>query len=350
MANIFINGKFLTQRQTGAQRYAREIVAGIDKMCISGEFVLVLPKGEWNIPHLQNIKVVKVGPFKGVPWEQITLPCYIAKQGGLCLNLCNVAPLLKPDYSTIFDMKIKSFPLFFNWKFRVWYSLLFTNQTKRCKVIFTDSHDAKNELLKYYPDTNPEKVIPAHGAWQHFNSISNDEHTLTKYGLEKRRYFFAMGSLEPNKNFKWVAEIAKRNPNDMFAVAGALNPKVFADGLGFECPPNMKLLGFVSDEEAKTLMRDAKAFLFPSFCEGFGMPPLEALSAGVPRVVVSDIPVMHEIFEENAIYINPCQYDYDLDKMITNSSCDAEGVLRRFSWEKSARIIYEELKKQILQQ
>lgn len=343
MKRRVINGKFLTVRQTGAQRYAREVVAKMDELCPKGVFFLAIPKGDWNIPNYKNIKVIQIGPFNGILWEQITLPLYVAIKRGVSINLCNVAPLLSPGYSAIFDMKIKSYPQFFSWKFRVWYNLLFANQTRRCRMIFTDSYDAKRELLRYYPNTKERKVIPVHGAWQHFNRIGSDEYTLSKYGLEKGNYFFAMGSLEPNKNFKWVAEVAKRNPMDMFAVAGSINEKVFANGLGFECPDNMKLLGYVSDEEAKTLMRDAKAFLFPSFCEGFGIPPLEALSSGVPRVIVSDIPVMHEIFQENAIYINPNMYDYELSNLMANSVCDTESVLRRFSWEKSAKIICEKI-------
>lgn len=340
---IFINGKFLTQRQTGAQRYAKEIVAELDSISRKDDFKLVVPLGEWNIPEYENIKVVKVAPFQGILWEQLTFPIYVMLHKAKCLNLCNVAPLLKPDFSTIFDMKIRSHPQFYGWKFRVWYKLLFANQTRRCRKIFTDSEDAKSELLKYYPETSPEKVKVAYASWEHFEKVGYDEGTLQKYQLMKGKYCFAMGSLEPNKNFIWVAEIAKKNPNLEFAVAGSLNVKVFAEGLGFDCPENMKLLGFVSDEEAKTLMRDAKAFLFPSFCEGFGMPPLEAMSAGCPKVIVSDIPVMHEIFENNAIYINPNEYNYNLSDLLENSICDINHVLGRFSWKKSAEIIYKTL-------
>ena len=337
---IVINGKFLTQRQTGAQRYAREIATELDTISGFEEIMLAVPKGDWDIPSYSNIKVVVVGSLHGVAWEQISLPIYAKRKGYTILNLCNVAPLLKPDFSTIFDMKIKSHPQFYGWKFRLWYKLLFANQTRRCKKIFTDSHDAKNEILKYYPNTSSDKIQVAHASWEHFNKVGYDENALCKYSLEKGKYCFAMGSLEPNKNFKWVAEISKKNSEIVFAIAGSLNAKVFANGLGFKCPENMNLLGFVSDEEAKTLMRDAKAFLFPSFCEGFGMPPLEAISSGCPRIIVSDIPVMHEIFEDNAVYVNPNEYNYELSELLTNSKCDVESVLKRFSWKESAKIIY----------
>ncbi len=341
-----INGKFLTQRQTGAQRYAREIVAKLDAISSPDRFVIALPKGGWDIPSYKNIKLLQIGPFHGVPWEQITLPLYALSRGYTILNLCNVAPLLKPDYSTIFDLKIWSHPFFYGWKFRLWYEILFANQINRCKKIFTDSEDAKKEILKYYPGASSNKIIVAYASWEHFDKVEYDEKTLDKYKLNRGQYCFAMGNLEPNKNFRWVAEMAKKNKEMFFAVAGSLNSKVFADGLGFNCPDNMKLLGFVSDREAKTLMRDAAAFLFPSFCEGFGMPPLEALSAGCQRLIVSDIPVMHEIFEANAIYIDPHNYNYNLNVLIEKSSCDVKNVLSRFSWEKSAQRIYDELLKE----
>lgn len=345
MDKIHINGKFLTQKQTGVQRYAREIVAALDDMNLSVNLMIVLPTGDWDIPEYKNIQVKQVGIFGGILWEQITFPFYLMRNRAASLNLCNAAPLLSPGYSTIHDVKVLSHPQFFGWKFRWWYRLLFANQTRRCKAIFTVSEQVKKDILYYYPALSPDKIFVTPDAWQHFERIDYDEQTLIKYGLGKGKYYFAMGSLEPNKNFRWIAEVAKRNPEDVFAVAGSLNTKVFSNGLGFECPKNMRFLGYVSDEEAKTLMRDAKAFLFPSFCEGFGMPPLEALSAGVPRIIVSDIPVMHEIFKENAIYINPNYYEYDLDQLLANSHCDAEKVLREFSWKKSAEILLSALQK-----
>ena len=125
----------------------------------------------------------------------------------------------------------------------------------------------------------------------------------------------------------------------LFAVAGSINKTVFANGLGFECPKNMKLLGYVSDEEAKTLMRDCKAFLFPTFYEGFGIPPLEALSVGCNRIIVTDSEVMHEVLENAATYINP--YFYHLPDSNGSSHKNIEKVLEKYSWKKSAEKLYE---------
>ena len=338
-----INGKFLSRRITGTQRYAWEIVNALDNLCQADEFILAAPRDAKNVPQFQNIQVVTVGSHAGIYWEQIEYPFWALKNKRTPLNLCNVAPLIYPGISTIFDMKVKSYPHFFSRKFRMWYYLLFWNQMHRSPLVITDSEDAKNEILNYYPFVNRDKVLVAYCSYQHYNQVAFDENTLSKYELEKEQYYFGMGSLEPNKNFKWIAEVARCNPQLTFAVAGSLNPKVFANGLGFECPSNMKLLGFVSDEEAKTLMRDCKGFLFPSFCEGFGMPPLEAMSAGCANIIVSDIPVMHELFEDCAAYIDNMSYNLPMNARFSTNE-ERCRILSKFDWSMSASTIYNLLK------
>lgn len=205
----------------------------------------------------------------------------------------------------------------------------------RAKKIITVSEFSKREIIKYY-NAPEDKIVVIPNAWQHYERIGFDEKTLNKYGLEKEQYFFAMGSMEPNKNFKWIAEQARKMPNQIFAIAGSINEKVFSDGLGFECPNNMKLLGFVSDQEAKTLMRDCMAFLFPSIYEGFGIPPLESISAGARQVIVSDTEVMHEIFGNSVSYIDPNVYELDINSLKPIET----DILSKYSWSMSSKIIF----------
>ncbi len=102
---------------------------------------------------------------------------------------------------------------------------------------------------------------------------------------------------------------------------------------------NGKKLGYVSDEEAKTMMRDCKAFLFPTFYEGFGIPPLEAMSVGAKNIYVSDTAVMHEIFGDSVHYINPYKYNDIFDDDAADSEECIRKVLLKYSWKKSAILL-----------
>lgn len=336
MAKIIINGRFLLHRITGVERYARELCAELDKMIAPGELVMAVPPEVNDIPDYKNIEVVKIGHMHNRLWEHISFPMYVSRKGAISLNLCNVSPLPSPGIVAIHDVKIKATPQYFSKKFITWYNLLFSNAAKRAKKIITVSEFSKREIIKYY-HVDPDRIVVIPDAWQHYERIGYDDNALEKYSLVKDSYYFSMCSLEPNKNFKWIAEVAKENPDQIFAVSGSINEKVFADGLGFECPENMKLLGYVSDEEAKALMRDCKAFLFPTFYEGFGIPPLEAISAGAKHVVVSDTEVMHEIFGDSVFYVDPNNYEVDLSSLlISKKDVNEKNVLEKYSWKSSA--------------
>lgn len=334
---VIINGRFLLHRITGVERYAREILLELDKIIQSGEIELAVPPEIQNIPDYKNIKTTKVGKLKNRLWEHISFPVYVKKKRAVSLNLCNTAPLIEPGIVCIHDMKIKAHPEYFSKKFLLWYNLLFGNAIKHAKKIITVSEFSKNEITKYYR-VNTDKIVVIPNAWQHYNRVQYDENTLKKYKLEKDGYFFAIGSMDPNKNFKWVAEAAKRMPDQVYAIAGLINKKIFANGLGFELPSNVKLLGYVEDKEAKTLMRDCKAFLFPSIYEGFGIPPLEAMCAGCKNIMVSDTEVMHEIFENSVVYLNTESFVNKFEYV------DYEKILKKYSWMKSAEQLYRLIK------
>ncbi len=331
MSRIIINGRFLCHHITGVERYARELVAELDKIVKPGEIEMAIPPEIDSVPEYKNIPIKKVGVFHNRLWEHISFPIYVMKRKAVSLNLCNVSPLLSPGIVCIMDTKIKAHPEFFSWKFLLWYRLIFANGISRSKKIITISDFSKKEICKYYNvDKSKINVVPC--AWQHFERIKYDENALEKYGLKNKNYCFSMCSLEPNKNFKWIAEIAKKYEDIIFVISGSINKKVFANGMGFECPDNVKLIGYITDEEAKSLMRDCSAFLFPTFYEGFGMPPLEALSAGCKCVVVSDTEIMHEIFGDSVMYIDP--FTYTMPAFITHG--DISAILNKYDWRSSA--------------
>ena len=336
MKKIIINGRFLLHRVTGVERYAREMVNALDDLTSPGQLEIVIPPEveDTDIPEWKNITVKRVGKLHNRMWEHVSFPAYVKLKGGISLNLCNVAPLPDPGIVTIHDIKPIVHPEYYSEKVSLWYRLLFKNALRRARMVLTVSKFSAKEIRRYYR-IDPHRMSITPEGWQQFERLRFDEYALERYGLEKGEYYFTMGSRDPAKNLKWVIESARMNPDTIYAISGNVNKNLFASMEAIssdQVPENVKFLGYVRDEEAKTLMRDCKAFLFPSFYEGFGLPPLEALSAGCPCVVVSDIPVMHELFEDEAVYIDPHKA-----QDFTCKNVNAGKILAKYSWRKSAK-------------
>ena len=336
---IIINGKFLSQRITGVQRYAREILCELDKICTNLSVELVAPQNV-EFPNFNNIKCVNYGKRSGTLWEQLDFAKYVRKSKGISLNLCNSAPLFCKKIVVIHDVKVKVHPEYFSKKFALWYKILFNNATKKARHIITVSQFSKSEIIKHYKVLE-DKISVIYNAWQHYLKVEENNGALDKYSLNANDYFFAMCSLEPNKNLNWILNVAKNNSNCNFAVAGGFNKSVFSDN-SYDIPSNVRLIGYVNDDDAKYLLKNCKAFLFPTFYEGFGIPPIEALVAGANKLIVTDSEVMHEVLGDAPIYINPNKYDYNLNELISDSKpiLNAEEILNKYSWKKSAQELY----------
>lgn len=344
MSKFVIDGFFLTQRITGIQRYAYELIKELDKIIPSGTVEILIPNWADAVTEYSNIKTVRYGNLKGLLWEQVNYAHYVKKNRAECICLTNTIPLTYPKgIVTIHDISYKVNPQFFTSKrdrlSALWHRLNYRKVAKSKMSILTVSEFSKSEIEKYYkvPD---ERINVIYNGWQHTLRIPVSEETYKRFPqLNKGDYYFSMSTIAPNKNFKWILYAAKNNPDKLFAIAGGGKLKGVAEALGFKELPNVHFLGYVSDEDAKTLMRDSKAFVFPSLYEGFGIPPLEAISCGAERVVISDTPCMHEIYGNTAEYINPT--DYENAKMLEDGRKVSKDILEKYSWKESAEKLKE---------
>lgn len=299
----YINGRFLTQRITGVQRYAREMTLALDQLLQErtsdqNEYTILAPKNVIETLPCKCIQFKVCGHLTGHLWEQLELP-YYAKDGYL-LNFCNCAPLIKKNQAvTIHDAAIAAFPSAYSWKFRLWYRIMYTLLGKRLNTIFTVSNFSRNELNKYF-DIPKEKIHVTYNGVEHLKDIQPDDRILAKIPKD---YVLAVSSQNPTKNFNLVLEAAEQLPDVNFVIAGGSNTKVF-NGQEKKVLPNVQYVGYVSDQELVALYCHARVFIYPSLYEGFGIPPLEALFCTCP-IIVSDIASLPEVYGDAAVYCNP---------------------------------------------
>ena len=330
-----INGLFLTQKITGIQRFAYEITKGLDQLSDKNEVVLVVPNEAEIKVQFKNISVVKYGSLKGILWEQVNYPGFLRKNNCLALCMTNVLPLFyRKGIIVIHDVSYKANPHFFtglrNRISAFWHCVNYHAGLHSKMKILTVSNFSKTEIQKYYK-IEAERIHVVYPAWQHMSNVHPSATLYERYPqLKEKNYYFSMASLAPNKNIKWIMQAAKQHPDQLFVIAGGgkFNEKK---------PSNTLFLGYISDEDAKTLMANCKAFLFPTYYEGFGMPPLEAAACGAPQIIVSDTPCMREVYGEYASYVNP----YNPENWIVEE-CKNENLnelLEKYSWKATAVVI-----------
>lgn len=343
--DLVINGQFTARRMTGQERFAFEIVKNLDRVIDNNDNIeLVVPTNATNIPPLHKIKVVKFGKAKGSLWEQLFLAWYLMIKRKRSINLCSIMPILKPDIICIHDISYKVNPQYFKTFYakisQVWHKMMYHLAKRFSPYILTVSEYSKKQMVDVY-GFNPLKIIVVPNGWQHFNEIKpfNGEIEKKYPMIKDKEFFFSLGSLAPNKNIEWIFNVAQLHPQYNFLIAG--NAKINSSGKEYsdKKQKNVFILGYISDSEMKCLMKECKAFIFPSFFEGFGIPPLEALSIGTP-VIIANTSCLPEIFQDCAHYINPYDSNINLDKVLKSPVQPADQILAKYTYTNAAQIIY----------
>lgn len=353
---IVINGRFLTQGITGVQRYALELVKALDGLLHSGEIdsshckvEIIAPQGAKD-PGLNHIVFRQAGFLKGQLWEQFELP--LLTRNALLINLCNTAPLAKRNqFITIHDTAVWAVPHAYSFAYRAWYRLLLPNIAKVSKHIFTVSQFSKKELTRWLGVSEKKCYVLKEGR-EHIESVIPDDSIIAKHQLVGKPFVLAVSSLSPNKNFRAIVQALEWLGDAQFdlVIAGGTNPRVFANETQ-HMPDFVKHVGYVSDAELKSLYENASCFVYPSLYEGFGLPPLEAMTCGCP-VIVSEKASLPEVCGDAALYCDPLdpqsiatQIKKIMSQPDLRSDLSYRGLKQaeKFSWSQCAREVWKEI-------
>jgi len=349
LPRIAINGRFLTQVPSGVQRFAAETIKAIDAQLdgayaqLKGRIELLVPKDSRPIA-LKNIPVRQVGRSGGYIWEQVEFPFYA--RGQLLLNLCMIGPLVaRHQIVVVHDATVPALPNNFSPRFRAAYMFLIPRLAQRSDLIVTVSDFSRREIGKYYGVDATNMPVCFEGG-EHINHEPADNSIIDRLGIAGRKFFLGVGVDSTNKNIKTVVKAFQQAKlkDGVLVLTGAKDTRVFrnADLQGSE---DVRLVGFVSDRELRALYEQALALVFPSFYEGFGLPPLEAMNCGCP-VIISEQPALLEVCGDAALH---CQAE-DADQITRHMQAlyadpalgerlRAAGRLRaqRFTWGATAR-------------
>lgn len=309
---LHINGRFLTQRISGVQRYARELLTAFDGLLADdpalanhlGPVPVWYPKGPPVIdpPHWRVLVPTALPGFSGHSWEQVTLGR--KARGGFLVSLCGSGPLLCRSQLVVFhDANTWTIPEAFSRPYRAFHRFVRPRLANRVRRIGTVSSFSAGELATCL-GVPQDRFTVIYNSAEHILTPNEDPETLTRYGLEPGQYLFAAGNQSPNKNIARLIQarqiIGPGAPT--LAIAGGFTTGVSqadtasSDGVMF--------LGRVTDEELRVLYAQSRAFVFPSLYEGFGIPPLEAMALGTP-VLSSNSSAMPEVLGDAVKYFDP---------------------------------------------
>lgn len=345
-----LNGDFVALAPTGVARYAREVTLALDQLVAEGhalarslELDIVVP-GAGRAPLALQAIPTRVVPEFHRPrlpqvWAQLQLPRQVP--GGL-VSFCNLAPVsVRRHIACIHDLHTRLTPESYGRSFKLAHRMILPMLGRRAAAITTVSEYARDCLVEF-------GVAPADKITVTYNGADHAERWHPARGglaAARRPYALCLGRGQKHKNLELLLRLAPlldARGLDLW-MAGDVD-EVLVMATAARLPGNLVLLGRISDDDFAQALTGARAFLFPSRIEGFGLPAVEAMAWGCP-VVAATAPCLPEICGGAARYADPDDAegwaaaigDLHADPAMRRGFVEA-GVARarRYSWRRIA--------------
>ncbi|MCH5290816.1 MAG: glycosyltransferase family 4 protein [Treponema sp.] len=345
---ILINGEAWCHNLTGIERVAIDTVSALDGIAEPGFLELVLPRNARSVPSYRNIAVTVLGVDATFfpRWTNGAFQRHVLARRGTSLSFSNTCPYATPGIAYLHDIYARLHPEDYTSRrdrlIRLYSNAMYRRIAKSAKAVVAVSEYTKRTIVEAYHVPEERVTVIPNGLSPSYRALPPDYGIFRKFPvLEEGPFYFCLGSLSVRKNLRWVADHAEMFPSERFVVSGKalLNHVVPPELEKLRTLGNVTMTGYVSDAEVKALMSRCRAFIHPSYFEGFGLPPLEALSCGAP-VVVADRTSLPEIYGGAAHYLDPDDPALDLDAVLAEPVESPARLLETYTAENSARALY----------
>ena len=222
-------------------------------------------------------------------------------------HLANYVPMIRGRNKrilTVYDLSVFHYPETISIAWRHYNALSLRKSIERADAIITISKAVQHEVLDAFPHLDNNRVFVSYPGIRNpiLNSEPNEK-DIINLGVKPFSYFLFIGEMTKRKNLAFAlssyGEAKKKKLIDdktEFVIVGKKSWGYSEIKPEIEQNPSVKTLGYLSDDQIASLYRYAKALVYPSIYEGFGIPIVEAMSIGVP-IIISNIPTSKELNE-----------------------------------------------------
>ncbi len=313
---IGLDARTICAPKTGDRTYALGLIHGLAALDCAHDFVVYVdqpPPARLPTGPRWSVRVVRA--LHPRLWTPLALPQAARRDGVDLLHVQYIAPTCRRPrvVTTIHDVTYRLFPQWFHLKDRFLLDRGVRSSLRTVACVLTGSECTRRDLERVYGLPGARICVTPYAAPPGFRAPEAGEvaRVLAAHGLLPP-YALFVGALQPRKNLPRLIRAflaAKRSAGlpHRLVLAGKTGWKsgaVFATLREEGAAGDVKLLGYVPDEDLSGLFGGAEALLFPTLYEGFGLPVLEAFACGTP-VITSNLSALPEVAGEAAVLVDP---------------------------------------------
>lgn len=355
---IGIDCRMYSSQFTGIGRYVFELVEHLQHIDKKNHYYLFFNRPQFDEFKAKNPlfhKVLVEAKHYSLPEQTKFLQILNSHQLDLMHFTHFNAPIFynRPSLVTIHDLTLHFYPgkKMTSFLHRLAYNLTIKSTVKKAGKVIAVSQSTSHDLQKILGTPSSKIEVIYEGVNPEFKPITSPEiirPTLLKYKINKP-FLLYTGVWRDHKNLKGLIEAFKilRQKHSIQLVITGKNDTIYAEEILKLADQYLKdnqiiFTGLVSEKELIHLLNAAKIYTFPSFYEGFGLPPLEAMQCHTP-VAASDSSSIPEVCGDNAVYFNPhspTDMAEKIEKLLTNETLYQHLIstgsrhVKNFSWHK----------------